>query len=198
MLVDHQIKRAINEGRLIIDPWDSTMLQPASVDMHLDRFFRTYDGRNNEPIDPRSSDRRTFLTEVKDGNKYVLYPQAFVLASTIERVVIPPNMVGRVEGKSSLGRMGLFVHITAGFMDPGFEGHTTLELFNAAPYPIFLFPGMPICQMGFDYSSGEYDRNGFFIGTPDAANPYSGKYVNQQRGPQESMYYKNFYGDGWH
>lgn len=200
MLVDHQIERAINTGRLIIDPWTPSMLQPASIDLHLDRFFRMYRGSDTtsdpkKPIDPKSPERRTFLRSIEPDETFTLRSMGFCLASTIERVQIPNNMVGRVEGKSSVGRLGLFVHITAGFMDPGFDGWTTLELFNAAPFPIILYPGMPICQMGFDYSAEERTWEagvGYHSKCPEAKRPYRGKYQNQAQGPQESMYFQNF------
>lgn len=195
MLVDHQIQRALKRGDLEIDPWNPSALQPALVDLTLDRFFRTYDAKNILPIDPRSPVRRTILREVADGDWFVLPSMSFALASTVERVRIPDNMIGRLEGKSSLARMGLFVHVTAGFFDPGFNGFATLELFNAAPCPMKLYPGMPICQMGFDISAEEKDwkaGTGYHAWCPPAEHPYFGKYMNQSQGPQESMYYKNF------
>lgn len=198
MLVDFQIAREIDRGSLIIDPWNPDHLQPASVDLTLDRFFRAYTSKA-APIDPRSDERRTILYEMKDGETFTMKSHEFVLASTAECITIPANMVGKLEGKSSLARMGLFVHVTAGFFDPGFSGHGTLELYNAAPYSMILIPGMPICQMGFDYSSMEPEQVGshsFRIAHPKAKKPYQGKYMDQPQGPQESMYYKNFDAQG--
>lgn len=203
MLVDHQIAHQIDTGKLIINPWDPTKLQPASVDLTLDNKFRIYRssgrGVNRSTIDVRSTERRTKLIEVSEGASFRLPSLGFALASTIECVTLPNNMIGRLEGKSSLARMGLFVHVTAGFFDPGFSGYCTLELFNAAPFAIDLIPGMPICQMGFDLSAPDPEKHFGSWGTeklmnvsPPARNPYSGKYMNQERGPQESMYYKNF------
>lgn len=199
MLVDHQIRDEIDKGSLIIDPWSLDMLQPASVDLTLDRYFRVYTS-NRAAIDPRSSERRTHLYEMDEGDTFTLAPQEFALASTVQKIRIPNYMVGKLEGKSSLARMGLFVHVTAGFFDPGFEGHGTLELFNAAPYPMILIPGMPICQMGFDYSeathkygyTNSFGMKGIITDHPSASHPYSGKYMNQERGPQESKFHKNF------
>lgn len=197
MLVDFQIAEEIAGGRLVISPWNPKMLQPASVDLTLDRFFRVY-ADHTEPVDPRSEERRTVQVELHEGERFELHSLRFALASTVERVRIPDNMIGRLEGKSSLARMGLFVHVTAGFFDPGFEGFCTLELFNASPFTILLYPNMPICQMGFDYSAlwQSETREWQYVISPDAKNPYRGKYVNQAQGPQESLYYKNFDGEG--
>lgn len=191
MLVDHQIKGAIDQGKLIIEPWDIKMLQPASVDLTLDSHFRIY-SEYDAPIDPRSVIRRTNKIEVPLGGTFTLEPHGFALASTEQRVSLADNLIGKLEGKSSLARMGLFVHVTAGFFDPGFSGYCTLELFNAAPYPIVLIPGMPICQMGFSWSASQYDARTNAMWSPPAAFPYKGKYTNQPRGPQESKYHKNF------
>lgn len=195
MLVDHQISEAIAKGKLEIDPYDPQRLQPASYDLTLDRYFRTYDDHKRHVIDPMSDERRTILHEMDIDQPFRLSSRSFALASTFERVALPANMIGRIEGKSSLARMGIFIHVTAGFIDPGFTGFVTLELFNAAPFPILLYPFMPICQIGFDYSAiGPGHNSHTFVVAPNAKNPYSGKYVNQEKGPQESLYYKNFDG----
>lgn len=192
MLVDHQIELAIRMRHLKIEPWNPKLLQPASVDFTLDKFFRVYDMDKTGDIDPKSRRRRTRLTVIEETDSFRLEPLQFALGSTAERVTIPGDMIGRIEGKSSVARMGLFVHVTAGFMDPGFEGWTTLEFFNAAPFPILLYPGMPIAQMSFDYSARTTDTQTGRQYHPVARNPYQGKYQAQAQGPQESRYWKNF------
>lgn len=177
ILTDRDIEQMAWQADLI-EPYDPALLQPASYDMRLDGIFRFYNPSDSRTIDTKSSEGRTTIVEVQES--ITIDSLSFVLASTIEKVKIPDSMVGRIEGKSSLARMGLFVHVTAGFCDPGFEGHVTLELFNANHQPIKIYVGMPICQMAFERLSAH------------SRKPYSGKYQNQPRGPQESTYYRNF------
>lgn len=186
ILCDIEIATSIEHHEIGVEPYDETLLQPASLDMRLDRYFRFYDdwhdiGATGPVVDPKSPDRRTKQIE---ADEYVLRPQGFVLASTVEKVRFPSHMVGRIEGKSSLARMGVFIHVTAGFIDPGFEGYVTLEVFNGNPNPVKLYAGMPVCQMSF-HRLGR-----------SAVRPYGlvegSKYQDQPQGPQESAYYKNF------
>lgn len=189
ILPDHEIIRYRSTGALGIEPFNKEQVQPASYDMKLGLKYRYYTANEDQPfdtIDPRSSDRRTWLDEIPEEG-IVLGSKSFILASTVERIRIPSDLVGRVEGKSSLARMGLFVHVTAGFVDPGFEGHITLELFNGNHFGIKLYSGMKICQMSFERLVSAAEKP---YGTGTGA-----KYQNQEDGPQESMYYKNFMGD---
>lgn len=184
LLPDREIQSFIESGIIGYDPFDPALIQPASIDMRLDRYYRyfTRSRGGRLEIDPKDPTPRTTMREVSDY--YLLEPQTLVLASTIERVRLPDWITGRLEGKSSLARMGLFVHVTAGFFDPGFEGFATLEIFNGNSLPIKLYPHMPICQMSFMQMAGP------------ASAPYGegsgGKYQDQQRGPVESRYWKNF------
>jgi dCTP deaminase len=180
MMADFEICAAIEEGEIGYEPFDSTLIQPASIDMRLDRYFRFYPSDEYDPIDPFDPERRTVGVE---GEKLMVRPQQFMLASTKERITLPANIVGRLEGKSSLARMGLFVHVTAGFFDPGFDGFATLEIFNANPSPIVLHENMTICQMSFMRMAASADR-------PYGSGRVS-KYQHQAQGPQESAYYKN-------
>lgn len=195
ILPDHLIKRDVRTGRIGITPFDEQRLQPASYDLTLSPHFRFYK-RSLDPenstiiIDPKSPRRMTVLKTVEHW--FELGPQSFVLASSIEEFKFPNDLAGRCDGKSSLGRMGLAVHITAGFFDPGFEGTATFELFNSNHFPMRLYPGMPIAQMSFHEL------------VAPAAHPYKvkGKYMGQgieEPGPKESEYFRNFPVDtrGW-
>ena len=193
ILPDQKIYEAVKSGRIGIDPFNAEHIKPASYDMTLDKYFRFYSRLQitNDPdvdpliIDVKSPRRMTKQVEVKEW--FEIGPHEFVLASSIETFRFPNDLAGRCEGKSSLGRIGLTIHVTAGFFDPGFEGTATLELFNANRYPIRIYPGMPIAQMSFHELS---DR---------AAVPYGmsggSKYHRQgieTPGPKESEYFKNF------
>lgn len=180
ILSDIEIIQAVARDEIGITPFDTKQVQPASYDMMLDRYFRTYDRRG--AVDPIEPDRRTHMVE---GDVFIVPSQGFVLASTVERVRFPTWCVGRLEGKSSLARMGIFIHVTAGFIDPGFEGYVTLEVFNANPNAVVLHAGMPICQMSFM-------RMGRAANVPYGKGKLGSKYQDQERGPQESAYYKNF------
>ena len=176
LLSDRDIRAEIESGRVRLDPWDPDMVQPSSVDVRLDKFFRLFDNHKYPVIDP-SQDQAdlTRLVEVDPAEGFVLHPGEFVLGSTLETVSLPDDLAARVEGKSSLGRLGLLTHATAGFVDPGFTGHVTLELSNVATLPIMLWPGMKIGQLAF------------FRLSSSAENPYGseryGSHYQGQRGP---------------
>ena len=177
MLVDHEIRQLVDGGWDLISPFDESSLQPASYDMHLSPWFRSYEGRH--AIDLRSPERRTQVIEAEEGSLRI-GPGEFLLATTAEVLRMPSFLAGRVEGKSSLARVGLVVHVTAGFIDPGFQGHVTLELYNTNRVPIILYVGMPVCQMSFQHCS-------------HPSSSYKGKYQGAfEPIPQESQFYKNF------
>lgn len=185
ILSDHDIRAEVKSGRIGIEPFDESDVQPSSVDLHVDRFFRTFHNHRYQVIDVKQPmDDLTELVEVTDDEPFILHPSEFVLGSTCEYVRLPNDLVARLEGKSSLGRLGLLIHSTAGYVDPGFEGHLTLELSNVANLPITLYPNMKIGQISF------------FRLTSDADNPYGSSAVNSkyqgQRGPTASRYFENF------
>ncbi|MFV0407314.1 MAG: dCTP deaminase [Propioniciclava sp.] len=185
LLSDRDIAALIDIGRVQIDPFDAAMIQPSSVDVRLDRYFRLFDNHKYPYIDPAAEQPGlTRMVEVAPAEAFVLHPGEFVLASTWEQVSLPDDVAARVEGKSSLGRLGLLTHATAGFVDPGFSGHVTLELSNVATLPIKLWPGMKIGQLCF-----------FKLSSP-AEHPYGsaerGSHYQGQRGPTASRSYHNF------
>ncbi|HEX5522027.1 MAG TPA: dCTP deaminase [Pedococcus sp.] len=186
LLSDRDIKAEIDTERVRLEPYDPGMIQPSSIDVRLDKFFRLFDNHKYPVIDP-SLDQPdlTRLVEVSSDDGFVLHPGEFVLGSTLETVSLPDDLAARVEGKSSLGRLGLMTHATAGFVDPGFSGHVTLELSNVATLPIILWPGMKIGQLCF-----------FRLSSP-AENPYGsakyGSHYQGQRGPTASRSYANFH-----
>ena len=185
ILSDRDIKEALKAGRIGIEPFQEAAVQPSSVDLHVDRFFRTFHNARYPYIDvKRPMDDLTEVIEVKEEEAFILHPGEFVLGSTLEYVTLPNDLVARLEGKSSLGRLGLLIHSTAGYVDPGFEGHLTLELSNVANLPITIYPGMKIGQISF------------FRLTSEAENPYGSAKVGSkyqgQRGPTPSRYYENF------
>lgn len=188
ILSDRDIRAAIASGQISIDPFDDRNVQPASVDLHADRFFRTFHNARHPFIDVKiAMDDLTEVVEVKEEEAFILHPGEFVLGSTVEYVRLPHDLVARLEGKSSLGRLGLLIHSTAGFVDAGFEGHLTLELSNVANLPITIYPNMKIGQISF-----------FRLSSP-AENPYGSDKVRSkyqgQRGPTPSRYYENFEDD---
>lgn len=186
LLSDTDLRKEVDSGRLGIDPFDATMLQPSSVDVRLDRFFRVFDNTKYTHIDPSlQQDELTSLVEKEGDDPFVLHPGEFVLGSTYELVALPDDLAGRLEGKSSLGRLGLLTHSTAGFIDPGFSGHITLELSNVANLPITLWPGMKIGQLCLFRLTGPAE---FPYGSAQAGSRYQG-----QRGPTPSRAYKNFH-----
>src|SRR5215218_9559628 len=144
VLSDRTIRRLIDEGRIEIDPHDPALLQPSSLDVRVDRLFRVFRNNRAPYIDVKVEQDLTELVEVDDVEPFILHPGEFVLGSTLERVRLPDDLVARLEGKSSLGRLGLLIHSTAGFIDPGWDGHVTLELSNVANLPITIYFGMKI------------------------------------------------------
>jgi dCTP deaminase len=185
LLSDRDIAAELDAGRVVIDPSDPSMLQPSSVDVRLDRMFRLFDNHRYPVIDPsQEQPELTRLIEVADDEPFVLHPGEFVLGSAYEPIALPDDTAARLEGKSSLGRLGLLTHSTAGFIDPGFQGHVTLELSNTATLPILLWPGMKIGQTCF-----------FRLSSP-AEHPYgsgaNGSRYQGQRGPTASRSWQNF------
>ncbi|MEY4323082.1 MAG: hypothetical protein RL410_863 [Actinomycetota bacterium] len=186
LLSDRDIKDEIAAGRIRLEPYDETMVQPASVDIRLDRFFRTFENHRYQFIDPRQEQPDlTRAVEVAPDEPFVLHPGEFVLGSTFEVVSLPEDVAARVEGKSSLGRLGLLTHATAGFIDPGFIGHVTLELSNVANLPVTLWPGMKIGQLCFIKMSSASEH-------PYGSSVYGSRYQNQ-RGPTPSRSFQNFH-----
>ena len=150
LLSDRDIRAEIEGGRVVLDPWEPTMLQPSSIDVRLDKYFRLFDNHKYPYIDPAEDQPDlTRLVEIAHDEPLILHPGEFVLGSILETVTLPDDIAARVEGKSSLGRLGLLTHSTAGFVDPGFSGHVTLELSNVATLPIKLWPGMKVGQLCF-------------------------------------------------
>jgi dCTP deaminase len=185
VLSDRSIREEIASGRLVIDPFEDRLLQPASVDLRLGREFRVFRNYRLPFIDVKKE--MPELTEVEvidDATPFILHPGEFVLAVTLERVEVPDYLVGRLDGKSSLGRLGLIVHSTAGFVDPGFEGRLTLELTNVANLPITLYFGMPVSQISFSRLTTPAER-------PYGAGASGSKYQGQS-GPEPSRYYLNY------
>ena len=186
LLSDRDIKSQIEAGRIGLDPLDMGLIQPSSMDVRLDRFFRLFDNHKYPFIDPREQqDELTRLVEVDPDEAFILHPGEFVLGSTYEFVTLPNDIAARLEGKSSLGRLGLLTHSTAGFVDPGFQGHVTLELSNVATLPIKLWPGMKIGQLCFFQLSSESEN-------PYGSQKYGSRYQGQ-RGPTASRSYLNFH-----
>ncbi len=182
---DRSIKEAIASGRIAIDPYDESFLQPSSVDLRVDRYFRVFENHRYPHIDPRTrQEDLTTIVETPPGEAFVLHPGEFVLGSTLERVHLGNDVVARLEGKSSLGRLGLLIHSTAGFVDAGFEGHLTLELSNVANLPIAIHPGMRIGQISFYQMTTEADHP---YGSREARSKYQG-----QRGPTPSRVHRDF------
>jgi len=186
LLSDRDILAEIEANRIAIEPYDAAMIQPSSVDIRLDRFFRVFDNHKYPHIDP-SVEQSDLTREVEpEGDEaFILHPGEFVLGSTYEVCTLPDDIAARVEGKSSLGRLGLLTHATAGFVDPGFSGHVTLELANVATLPIKLYPGMKIGQLCFFRLSSPAEH-------PYGSEKYGSRYQGQ-RGPTASKSYANFH-----
>jgi dCTP deaminase len=185
ILSDRDIRASLAAGRVTIDPFDPADLQPSSVDLHVDRYFRTFHNARHPFIDVKKPmDDLTELVEVPETDPFILHPGEFVLGSTSEYVRLPNDLVARLEGKSSLGRLGLLIHSTAGYVDPGFEGHLTLELSNVANLPITIYPGMKIGQISFFTLSSEAEHP---YGSDSVGSKYQG-----QRGPTPSRFFENF------
>jgi dCTP deaminase len=185
VLSDRTIRRLVDDGVIGIDPFDEELLQPSSVDVRVDRFFRVFQNSRYPFIDVKEPmDDLTELVEADDTEPFILHPGEFVLGSTLERITLPDDLVARLEGKSSLGRLGLLIHSTAGFIDPGWDGHVTLELSNVANLPITIYVGMKIGQLSFVQLSEPAER-------PYGAAGIGSKYQGQA-GPTPSRYWRNF------
>lgn len=187
ILSDGAIRDALAEGRIGIDPLDGDAIQPSSVDVRLHHAFRVFANHRYRAIDPKAAQPDlTDLVEVDDDEPFVLHPGEFVLGATLERVTLADDVVSRLEGKSSLARLGLVIHSTAGFIDAGFSGEVTLELSNVATLPILLYPGMRIAQLAFFPLDRPAQRP---YGSPELGSKYQG-----QAGPTPSQYVRNFTG----
>ncbi|GAA0427351.1 dCTP deaminase [Actinoplanes capillaceus] len=185
LLSDRDLVAEIKTGGLSLEPFEPTLMQPSSIDVRLDRFFRVFNNHLYTHIDPaEQQDELTAAVEVEDGQPFVLHPGEFVLASTLEVVTLGQDLAARLEGKSSLGRLGLLTHSTAGFIDPGFSGHVTLELSNVANLPIKLWPGMKIGQLCIFRLSSPAEH-------PYGSDVYGSRYQGQ-RGPTASRSAQNF------
>jgi dCTP deaminase len=185
VLSDRTIRRLLDEGRIGIDPYAEELLQPSSVDVRVDRLFRVFRNSRYPFIDVKQEmEDLTELVEVDSDEAFILHPGEFVLGSTLERITLPDDLVARLEGKSSLGRLGLLIHSTAGFIDPGWDGHVTLELSNVANLPITIYYGMKIGQLSFVQLSEPAEHP---YGTRGLGSKYQG-----QAGPTPSRYWRNF------
>jgi len=185
VLSDRTIREELEAGRIVIDPFSKDSVQPSSVDLHVDRYFRLFRNHSMRVIDVKDDlEDLTELVEIPEGEALILHPGEFVLGSTLERVTLPTDLVARLEGKSSLGRLGLLIHSTAGFVDAGWDGHLTLELSNVANLPITVYPDMKIGQISFLRMSTPADQP---YGSQGLGSKYQG-----QRGPTPSRYYENF------
>jgi dCTP deaminase len=185
VLSDRSIREQIEAERIVIDPFDESLIQPSSVDVRVDRTFRVFHNGRYTHIDVREPmEELTELVSPPDGEPFILHPGEFVLGQTLERVTLPDDLVARLEGKSSLGRLGLLIHSTAGFVDSGFSGNLTLELSNVANLPITIYHGMPIGQISFMRMDGPVERP---YGSGEAGSKYQG-----QAEPTPSRFYLNF------
>jgi dCTP deaminase len=185
ILSDRTLREQIDAGRIVIEPFDPACVQPSSIDVKIGNLFRVFRNHTSALIDVKQNQENlTELITIPQEGVFLLHPGEFVLGSTLERIGVPDDLVGRVEGKSSLGRLGLIIHSTAGFIDAGFDGHITLELTNIATLPITLYPNMKIGQVSFMQM------------TTPAENPYGkgarGSKYQGQRGPTPSRYWENF------
>ena len=188
ILSDRSIREEIAKGRIEIDPYDDTCVQPSSIDLHVDRRFRTFHNARYPYIDVKAEmPDLTELVEVEEKVPFILHPGEFVLGSTLERVRLPDDLVARLEGKSSLGRLGLLIHSTAGYVDPGWDGYLTLELSNVANLPITIYPGMKIGQISFFRLTSAADVP---YGSAARGSKYQG-----QRGPTASRFFEEFTGE---
>lgn len=186
LLSDRDLKAEISSGRVGVEPYTDAMIQPSSIDVRLDRWFRVFENHKYALIDPSiEQPDLTRLIEPEGDDPFVLHPGEFVLGSTYEVMSLPDDIAGRLEGKSSLGRLGLLTHSTAGFIDPGFSGHITLELSNVANLPILLYPGMKIGQLCLFRLSSAAEH-------PYGSEMYGSRYQGQ-RGPTPSRSYANFH-----
>lgn len=185
ILSDRSLREQLAAGRIVIEPFDDRLVQPSSIDVRVSNLFRVFRNHTAGVIDVKKDlTSLTELIEIDDDQAFMLHPGEFVLGSTLERIAVPDDLVARIEGKSSLGRLGLLIHSTAGFIDAGFDGHITLELANVASLPITLYPGMRIGQVSFMKMTTPADN-------PYGAGARGSKYQGQ-RGPTPSRYFENF------
>jgi dCTP deaminase len=185
VLSDGTIRTEIEAGRIAIEPFDPALVQPSSVDVRVDRKFRVFHNARHAYIDVRRPmEDLTELVEPQPGEAFILHPGEFVLGQTLERLTLPDDLVARLEGKSSLGRLGLLIHSTAGFVDAGFSGKLTLELSNVANLPITIYEGMPIGQVSFMRMDGPVER-------PYGSSSVGSKYQGQDE-PTPSRFHLNF------
>jgi len=185
ILSDRDLLTEISKGSIVIEPFDPACVQPSSIDVKVSNLFRVFRNHTAAVLDVKEDLSSLMeLVEVPDGEAFMLHPGEFALGSTLERVAVPSHLVARVEGKSSLGRLGLVIHSTAGFIDAGFDGHVTLELANLANLPITLYPGMKIGQISFITMTSPAEK-------PYGSGAHGSKYQGQ-RGPTPSRYFENF------
>ncbi len=185
LLSDKSIKEAIKAGRIVIKPYFEDCVQPSSIDIHLDSKFLLFNKSQHAVIDVRQKqDELMCMVEIKDGQPFILHPGEFVLGSTLESLKLPNDVAGRIEGKSSLGRLGLLIHSTAGYIDPGWEGNLTLELSNVSPLPITLYYKMKIGQISFTQMTTPVDKP---YGSKGLGSHYQGQKV-----PVGSKFYEEF------
>lgn len=186
LLSDRDIRAELDKGRVVLEPYDPGMIQPSSIDVRIDKYFRVFENHRYPHIDP-AVEQAELTREVTpdDDEAFILHPGEFVLASTYEVISLPDDVAGRLEGKSSLGRLGLLTHSTAGWIDPGFSGHVTLELSNVANLPIKLWPGMKIGQLCLFRTSSPSEH-------PYGSSVYGSRYQGQ-RGPTPSRSWQNFH-----
>ena len=185
VLSDRTIKAEISAGRIVIDPYEEGLIQPSSVDVRVDRKFRVFRNSRYPYIDVRQPmEDLTELVEIEGQEPFILHPGEFVLGQTLESIALPDDVVARLEGKSSLGRLGLLIHSTAGFIDPGWNGQVTLELSNVSTLPITIYAGMKIGQVSFMQMSEPAEH-------PYGSGDIGSKYQDQV-GPVPSRYWKNF------
>ena len=185
ILSDRDLLTEIGKGSIVIEPFDPACVQPSSIDVKVSNLFRVFRNHTAAVLDVKQDLTGLMeLVEVPEGEAFMLHPGEFALGSTLERVAVPSHLVARVEGKSSLGRLGLVIHSTAGFIDAGFDGHVTLELANLANLPITLYPGMKIGQISFITMTSPAEK-------PYGSGAHGSKYQGQ-RGPTPSRYFENF------
>jgi len=187
ILSDRTLREQLAAGRIVIEPLDESLIQPSSIDVRISNLFRVFRNHTKGVIDVKQDmENLTELIEIpaESDEPFMLHPGEFVLGSTLERIGVPDDLVGRVEGKSSLGRLGLLIHSTAGFIDPGWNGHVTLELSNVANLPVTIYPEMKIGQISFVQLSEPAETP---YGTGEIGSKYQG-----QRGPTPSRYWQNF------
>jgi dCTP deaminase len=180
LLSDRDIKDLIKKGEIIVEPFDENLVQPCSLDIRLGNEFRIFESHNIPYIDPKEPDKYSKLIKCEDY--IIIHPGEFVLGRTLEYIKLPNHIAATLEGRSSLGRMGIIIHATAGFVDPGFEGTLTLEISNLSNLPVKLYPGMKIGQLAFYKLSSPCEK------------PYCGKYKGQKP-PESSKLYLELRGD---